>query len=348
MERQETNLKVSDFDYELPEGLIAQVPLEKRDESRLLVYKKDTRRIEHRTFHDILDYLLPGDCLVINDTKVLPARLLGNKEDTGGKMEFVLLKRVTEDTWRVLVKPGKRAHVGSRFIFGDGLLKAEILEKTEEGGRIVRFFYDGVFEEVLDKVGIVPLPPYIHEKLKDKDRYQTIYAKYRGSAAAPTAGLHFTPELLEQAEAKGVSIARVTLHIGLGTFRPVKVDNIEDHSMHSEIYEVSQEAADLINESKKAGNRIISVGTTSLRTLESVTDEEGLVQAGKGETDIFIYPGYKFKIVDCLITNFHLPKSTLLMLVCALTSREEMLKVYSEAIEMKYRFFSFGDAMFIT
>jgi S-adenosylmethionine:tRNA ribosyltransferase-isomerase len=348
MERQETNLKVSDFDYELPEGLIAQVPLEKRDESRLLVYKKDTRRIEHRTFHDILDYLLPGDCLVINDTKVLPARLLGNREDTGGKMEFVLLKRVTEDTWRVLVKPGKRAHVGSRFIFGDGLLKAEILEKTEEGGRIVRFFYDGMFEEVLDKVGIVPLPPYIHEELKDKDRYQTIYAKYRGSAAAPTAGLHFTPELLEQAEAKGVSIARVTLHIGLGTFRPVKVDNIEDHSMHSEIYEVSQEAADLINESKKAGNRIISVGTTSLRTLESVTDEEGLVQAGKGETDIFIYPGYKFKIVDCLITNFHLPKSTLLMLVCALTSREEMLKVYSEAIEMKYRFFSFGDAMFIT
>lgn len=348
MERQETNLKVSDFDYELPEGLIAQVPLEKRDESRLLVYKKDTRKIEHRTFHDILDYLIPGDCLVINDTKVLPARLLGNKEDTGGKMEFVLLKRVTEDTWRVLVKPGKRAHVGSRFIFGDGLLKAEILEKTEEGGRIVRFFYDGVFEEVLDKVGIVPLPPYIHEELKDKDRYQTIYAKYRGSAAAPTAGLHFTPELLEQAEAKGVSIARVTLHIGLGTFRPVKVDNIEDHSMHSEIYEVSQEAADLINESKKAGNRIISVGTTSLRTLESVTDEEGLVQAGKGETDIFIYPGYKFKIVDCLITNFHLPKSTLLMLVSALTSREEMLKVYSEAIEMKYRFFSFGDAMFIT
>ncbi len=347
MERQETNLKVSDFDYELPEELIAQTPLEKRDKSRMLVYHKESKVIEHRSFHDILDYLVPGDCLVINDTKVLPARLLGSKEDTGGKMEFVLLKREADDTWRVLVKPGKRAHIGSRFVFGDGLLKAEILELTEEGGRIVRFFYDGVFEEVLDKVGIRPLPPYIHEELQDKDRYQTIYAKYKGSAAAPTAGLHFTPELLKQVEAKGVSIARITLHIGLGTFRTVKVDDIKDHAMHSEVYEVSQEATDLINEAKKSGNRVISVGTTSLRTLESVADEEGLVQAGRGETDIFIYPGYQFKVVDCLITNFHLPKSTLLMLVSALTSREEMLKVYSEAIALKYRFFSFGDAMLI-
>ncbi len=347
MERQETNLKVSDFDYELPEELIAQIPLEKRDTSRMLVYHKESKTIEHRSFHDILDYLVTGDCLVINDTKVIPARLLGNREDTGGKMEFVLLKREADDTWRVLVKPGKRAHIGSRFVFGDGLLKAEILETTEEGGRIVRFFYDGIFEEVLDKIGIMPLPPYIHEKLQDKDRYQTIYAKYNGSAAAPTAGLHFTPELLKQVEDRGVSIARVTLHIGLGTFRPVKVDDIKDHAMHSEVYEVSQQAADIINEAKKSGNRVISVGTTSLRTLESVTDEEGLVQPGNGETDIFIYPGYQFKIVNCLITNFHLPKSTLLMLVSALTSREEMLKVYSEAIALKYRFFSFGDAMFI-
>ena len=347
MEIQETNLKVSDFDYELPEELIAQIPLEKRDGSRMLVYHKESREIEHRNFHDILDYLGSGDCLVINDTKVIPARLLGNREDTGGKMEFVLLKREADDTWRVLVKPGKRAHIGSRFVFGDGLLKAEILEVTEEGGRIVRFLYNGIFEEVLDKVGIMPLPPYIHEELQDKDRYQTIYAKYKGSAAAPTAGLHFTPELLKQVEAKGVSIARVTLHIGLGTFRPVKVDDIKDHAMHSEVYEVSQEAADIINEAKKSSKRVISVGTTSLRTLESVTDEQGLVQPGKGETNIFIYPGYQFKIVDCLITNFHLPKSTLLMLVSALTSREEMLKVYSEAIALKYRFFSFGDAMFI-
>ncbi|MDD2502809.1 MAG: tRNA preQ1(34) S-adenosylmethionine ribosyltransferase-isomerase QueA [Clostridia bacterium] len=341
-------MKVSDFDYELPKELIAQTPLEKRDESRMLVYHKVTKKIEHRKFHDILDYLLPGDCMVINDTKVLPARLLGNREDTGGKMEFVLLKREPGDRWRVLVKPGKRAQVGSRFVFGDGLLRVEILKITEEGGRIVRFFYDGVFEEILDKAGIVPLPPYIHEELKDKNRYQTIYAQYKGSAAAPTAGLHFTSELLEQVESKGISIAKVTLHIGLGTFRPVKVENIIDHTMHKEVYEVSHKAADLINEARIAGNRIISVGTTSLRTLESIADEDGFVHPGKGETDIFIYPGYRFKIVDCLITNFHLPKSTLLMLVSALTSREEMLKVYNEAIAMKYRFFSFGDAMFIT
>lgn len=340
-------MKVSDFDYQLPEELIAQTPLEKRDESRLLVYHRLSKKTEHRVFKDIVHYLNPGDCLVINDTKVLPARLLGEREGTGGKMEFVLLQRETDNTWRVLVKPGRRAHIGARFTFGNGLLKAEVLKATEEGGRIVRFFFDGVFEEVLDKVGIMPLPPYIHEELKDKNRYQTVYAKYEGSAAAPTAGLHFTPELLQRLEEKGVEIARVTLHVGLGTFRPVKVDNILEHTMHKEVYEVTEKAAKQINQAKASGKRVIAVGTTSLRTLESVADEYGVVHAEKGETGIFIYPGYRFKVIDALITNFHLPKSTLLMLVSALAGREEILRVYREAIALRYRFFSFGDAMFI-
>ncbi len=343
----ETSLKVSDFDYELPEELIAQTPLDKRDESRLLVYHRSLGTIEHRVFKDIVEYLNPGDCLVINDTKVLPARLLGHREDTGGKMEFVLLHREDDDTWRVLVKPGRRAQIGTRFNFGDQLLKAEVLNTTEEGGRIVRFFYEGVFEEVLDKVGIMPLPPYIHEELQDKDRYQTVYAKYDGSAAAPTAGLHFTPELLKILQEKGVDIARVTLHVGLGTFRPVKVENIQDHTMHKEVYAVTEQAAQKINKAKTSGKRIIAVGTTSLRTLESVADENGAVHACEGETGIFIYPGYRFKVIDGLITNFHLPKSTLLMLVSALAGREETLSVYKEAIKERYRFFSFGDAMFI-
>jgi len=341
-------LKVSDFDYELPEELIAQTPLGKRDESRLLVYHTKSKKIEHRIFRDIVDYIYPGDCLVINDTKVIPARLLGYREDTGGKIEFVLLRREDQDVWRVLVKPGRKAHIGTRFVFGNGLLKAEVLGVTEEGGRTVRFFFDGIFEEVLDKVGMMPLPPYIHEELKDPNRYQTVYAKYSGSAAAPTAGLHFTPELLKQLENKGVVIARVTLHVGIGTFRPVKVENIQDHVMHEEVYAVSQEAAERINAAKLAEKRIIAVGTTSLRTLESIAGENGLVKAGRGETDLFIYPGYRFKTVDALITNFHLPKSTLLMLVSALAGREEILQVYREAIAERYRFFSFGDAMFIT
>ena len=341
-------MKVTDFDYELPEELIAQTPLEKRDESKLLVFHRKSKQIEHRLFRDIKEYLYPGDCLVINDTKVLPARLIGQREDTGGKMEFVLLRREKQDTWRVLVKPGKRAQIGTRFMFGNGLLKAEVLSVTEEGGRIVRFFFEGIFEEVLDKVGLMPLPPYIHKELLDKNRYQTVYARYKGSAAAPTAGLHFTPELLKQVEEKGVQIASVTLHVVLGTFRPVKVDNIQNHVMHKEVYEVSPEAAQIINDAKKAGNRIIAVGTTSLRTLESVADHNGFVKSGKGETGIFIYPGYQMKAVDALITNFHLPKSTLLMLVCALAGREEILNVYREAIARQYRFFSFGDAMFIT
>ncbi|MBE3101631.1 MAG: tRNA preQ1(34) S-adenosylmethionine ribosyltransferase-isomerase QueA [Firmicutes bacterium] len=341
-------MKVSEFDYELPKELIAQSPLEKRDESRLLVYHRFTKNIEHRVFKDIVEYLKKGDCLVINDTRVIPARLLGEKEGTGGKMEFVLLSRQNDDVWRVLVKPGKRAHIGTRFSFGNGLLKAEILSVTDEGGRLVRFFYEGVFEEILDKVGIMPLPPYIHEELKDKERYQTVYSKYRGSVAAPTAGLHFTPQLLNQLESIGVIIAKVTLHVGIGTFRPVKVEDIKDHRMHEEIYEVTEQAEQLINNAKASGGRIIAVGTTSLRTLESITDETGLVHAGRGETGIFIYPGYTFKIVDALITNFHLPKSTLLMLVSAFAGHEEMLNVYKEAISQSYRFFSFGDAMFIS
>lgn len=341
-------MKVSDFDYELPEELIAQTPLDKRDESRLLVYHRNTKAVEHCIFRNIEDFLLPGDCLVVNDTKVIPARLLGYREDTGGRMEFVLLSRENDDTWRVLVKPGRRAKIGSRFLFGDGLLKAEVLDKTEEGGRIVRFFFDGVFEEVLDQAGIMPLPPYIHEELKDKNRYQTVYARHSGSAAAPTAGLHFTPELLKRLKEKGVNFAKVTLHVGLGTFRPVKVENIQEHIMHKEKFEVSREAAEVINEAKRSGKRIIAVGTTSLRTLESISDDNGMIHAGSGETGIFIYPGYRFKVVDALITNFHLPRSTLLMLVSAMTGREEILQVYQEAIARRYRFFSFGDAMFIT
>ncbi len=341
-------MKVSDFDYELPEELIAQTPLDKRDESRLLVYHRNSKAVEHCIFRNIEDFLLPGDCLVVNDTKVIPARLLGYREDTGGRMEFVLLSRENDDTWRVLVKPGRRAKIGSRFLFGDGLLKAEVLDKTEEGGRIVRFFFDGVFEEVLDQAGIMPLPPYIHEELKDKNRYQTVYARHSGSAAAPTAGLHFTPELLKRLKEKGVNFAKVTLHVGLGTFRPVKVENIQEHIMHKEKFEVSHEAAEVINKAKRSGKRIIAVGTTSLRTLESISDDNGMIYAGSGETGIFIYPGYRFKVVDALITNFHLPRSTLLMLVSAMTGREEILQMYQEAIARRYRFFSFGDAMFIT
>ncbi|HOB20961.1 MAG TPA: tRNA preQ1(34) S-adenosylmethionine ribosyltransferase-isomerase QueA [Candidatus Atribacteria bacterium] len=340
-------MKVSDFDYSLPEELIAQRPIDKRDESRLLVYNRADGSIEHRVFKDIVDYLDKGDCLVLNDTKVIPARLLGKKEDTGGSMEFVLLSRQEDDVWRVLVKPGKRAQIGTRFIFADGLLKAEVLAKTEEGGRLVRFHYDGVFEEVLDKAGIMPLPPYIHEELKDRDRYQTVYAQHSGSAAAPTAGLHFTPDLLRRIEESGVRIAKVTLHVGIGTFRPVKTENLEDHHMHEEVYNVDAKAADIINRTRDAGGRVIAVGTTSLRTIESIADETGHVKPGSGSTGIFIYPGYKFKVTDALITNFHLPKSTLLMLVSALAGREEILRVYREAIEKRYRFFSFGDAMFI-
>ena len=340
-------MKVSDFDYSLPEELIAQRPIDKRDESRLLVYNRADGSIEHRVFKDIVDYLDKGDCLVLNDTKVIPARLLGKKEDTGGSMEFVLLSRQEDDVWRVLVKPGKRAQIGTRFIFADGLLKAEVLAKTEEGGRLVRFHYDGVFEEVLDKAGVMPLPPYIHEELKDRDRYQTVYAQHSGSAAAPTAGLHFTPDLLRRIEESGVRIAKVTLHVGIGTFRPVKTENLEDHHMHEEVYNVDAKAADIINRTRDAGGRVIAVGTTSLRTIESIADETGHVKPGSGSTGIFIYPGYKFKVTDALITNFHLPKSTLLMLVSALAGREEILRVYREAIEKRYRFFSFGDAMFI-
>ncbi len=341
-------MKASDFDYELPEDLIAQSPLDKRDASRLLVYHRDNKRIEHRIFKDILAYLNPGDCLVLNNTRVMPARLLGENEATGGQMEFVLLSRVDGDVWRVLVRPGKKARIGGFFVFGAGLLRAEVLSTTEEGGRLVRFFYTGVFEEVLDRVGIMPLPPYIHEELKDKERYQTVYAVHQGSAAAPTAGLHFTPELLKALKDKGIEIAYLTLHVGIGTFRPVKVENVEEHRMHEEVYEVPVEAAQTINRTKAEGGRVIAVGTTSARTLESVVDAFGQIHSGSGETGIFIYPGYHYQVVDALITNFHLPKSTLMMLVSALAGREEILGVYREAVLQRYRFFSFGDAMLIT
>ena len=340
-------MKLSDFDYELPEELIAQKPIEKRDESRLLVYHRDSKAIEHRRFYDIIEYLNEGDCLVINDTKVLPARLLGRRVDTGGKIEFVLLKQIDKNRWETLVKPGRRAKVGTRFSFGDGMLIAEVVDKVDEGNRIVEFEYEGIFEEVLDRIGIIPLPPYIHEKLQNKDRYQTVYAEHRGSVAAPTAGLHFTEELLEKIQKKGVSIARITLHVGLGTFRPVKTEIIEQHKMHEEFFQVTPEAAELINSARKNGGRVIAVGTTSTRTLESIADESGYVKPQFGKTDIFIYPGYRFKAIDGLITNFHLPKSTLLMLVSALAGREEILRVYREAVEKRYRFFSFGDAMLI-
>ena len=341
-------MKKSDFYFDLPEELIAQDPLEDRSGSRLLMLDKNTGETKHRIFHDIVNYLAPGDCLVLNNTKVIPARLLGVKEDTGAAIEVLLLKRREKDVWETLVRPGKKCRPGAKFVFGDGLLKAEVLEVVEEGNRLIQFTYDGIFEEVLDKLGEMPLPPYITHKLQDKNRYQTVYAKYEGSAAAPTAGLHFTKELLQQIEAKGVKLAYVTLHVGLGTFRPVKEDDILDHHMHSEYYQVTEEAAKLINDTKKAGGRIICVGTTSCRTVESAADENGIVQAGCDNTEIFIYPGYQFKVLDCLITNFHLPESTLVMLVSALAGREHILAAYEEAIREKYRFFSFGDAMFIT
>ncbi len=341
-------MKKSDFYFDLPEELIAQDPLEDRSGSRLLMLDKKTGETKHRVFHDIVNYLAPGDCLVLNNTKVIPARLLGVKEDTGAAIEVLLLKRREKDVWETLVRPGKKCRPGAKFVFGDGLLKAEVLEVVEEGNRLIQFTYDGIFEEVLDKLGEMPLPPYITHKLQDKNRYQTVYAKYEGSAAAPTAGLHFTKELLQQIEAKGVKLAYVTLHVGLGTFRPVKEDDILDHHMHSEYYQVTEEAAKLINDTKKAGGRIICVGTTSCRTVESAADENGIVQAGCDNTEIFIYPGYQFKVLDCLITNFHLPESTLVMLVSALAGREHILAAYEEAIREKYRFFSFGDAMFIT
>ena len=340
-------MKTADFDYELPQELIAQDPLEQRDSSRLLILDKKTGERTHRIFHDIIDYLHEGDCLVINNTKVIPARLIGEREGTGGKVEVLLLKRKTDNVWETLVKPGKKARPGMRLSFGGGLLHAEVQEVVDEGNRLIRFEYEGNFEEILDQLGQMPLPPYITHQLKDKNRYQTVYAKYEGSAAAPTAGLHFTEELLQQIQEKGVKIARVTLHVGLGTFRPVKVDDVTQHHMHTEFYHVSQEAADIINETKRQGGRVICVGTTSCRTIESAADGQGVVQATEGDTDIFIYPGYQFKVLDCLITNFHLPESTLLMLVSALAGKENIMAAYKEAVEMKYRFFSFGDAMFI-
>ncbi len=340
-------LKKSDFYFELPEELIAQDPLRDRASSRLLVLEKETGKTEHHVFRDILQYLAPGDCLVLNNTKVIPARLLGTKEETGAAVEVLLLKRKEKDVWETLVKPGKKMRPGARISFGRGLLKAEVLDVVEEGNRLVRFTYDGIFEEVLDKLGEMPLPPYITHKLQDKNRYQTVYAKYEGSAAAPTAGLHFTEELLREIEKKGVDVAYVTLHVGLGTFRPVKEENVLEHHMHSEYYEISQEAADKINTAKQRGGRVICVGTTSARTLESAADESGYLKACSGNTEIFIYPGYRFKILDCLLTNFHLPESTLIMLVSALAGREQVLAAYREAVKERYRFFSFGDAMLI-
>ena len=340
-------MKTSDFFYELPEELIAQDPLEDRTASRLLVLNRKTDKLEHKIFSDITDYLKPGDCLVINNTRVIPARLIGEKEGTGGKVEILLLKRRENDIWESLVKPGKKLRPGARVIFGDGRLKAEILEIAEEGNRLVKFYYEGIFEEILGSLGEMPLPPYITHKLEDKEMYQTVYAKFDGSAAAPTAGLHFTNELLEKIRQKGIRIASITLHVGLGTFRPVKVEDVNNHHMHTEWYEVNNEAADIINETKKNGGRVICVGTTSCRTIESVADENGLMSAKTGETDIFIYPGYKFKVMDGLITNFHLPESTLVMLVSAFAGKERVLSAYETAVKERYRFFSFGDAMIL-
>lgn len=340
-------MKTSDFAYDLPEELIAQDPLADRASSRLMVLNKETGEREHTDFHHIIDYLYPGDCLVLNDTKVIPARLIGQREETGGKVEVLLLKRKENNIWETLVKPGKKARPGTRLSFGDGLLKAEVKEVVEEGNRLIQFEYDGIFEEILDQLGQMPLPPYITHELKDKNRYQTVYAKYEGSAAAPTAGLHFTEELLEEVKEKGVRIAKVTLHVGLGTFRPVKVDDVTKHHMHTEYYHVSKEAADTINETKRNGGRVICVGTTSCRTIESAANEDGILEEKEGDTDIFIYPGYRFKVLDGLITNFHLPESTLLMLVSALAGKEHIMDAYEEAVRMKYRFFSFGDAMYI-
>ncbi|SES61974.1 tRNA preQ1(34) S-adenosylmethionine ribosyltransferase-isomerase QueA [[Clostridium] polysaccharolyticum] len=340
-------MKTSDFYFDLPEELIAQDPLEDRSSSKLLVLKKETGAITHKVFKDIKEYLKAGDCLVLNNTKVIPARLIGEKEGTGAKIELLLLKRFEGDVWETLVKPGKKAKPGTRVIFGGGLLTGEIIEIAEEGNRHVKFHYEGIFEEILDQLGQMPLPPYITHQLQDKNRYQTVYAKYEGSAAAPTAGLHFTKELLQELKDMGVEIASVTLHVGLGTFRPVKVDDVTRHHMHSEFYQVLPEEAEKINRAKREGRRIICVGTTSCRTIESAADENGVVQAGSGDTEIFIYPGYQFKVLDCLITNFHLPESTLLMLVSALAGKEHIMDAYKKAVELKYRFFSFGDAMFI-
>lgn len=340
-------MKVSDFNYNLPQELIAQVPIKNRDESRLMVLDKKNKTIEHKIFKDIINYLKPGDCLVRNNTKVIPARLYGIKEGTGINVEFLLLNRIEGDYWEVMVRPGRRLKEGTKVIFGNGILQAEILEIMNGGNRKVKFTYEGIFNEILDKIGLMPLPPYIHEKLKEKDRYQTVYAKYEGSAAAPTAGLHFTNELLEEIRQKGIDIANVTLHVGIGTFRPVKEENVEEHAMHTEHFYIKQEDVEKINKAKKEGHRIIAVGTTSCRVLESIVDENGYVKPIEADTGIFIYPGYKFKCIDGLITNFHLPESTLIMLVSALAGKDYIMHAYEEAVKEKYRFFSFGDAMAI-
>ncbi|MCG1012938.1 tRNA preQ1(34) S-adenosylmethionine ribosyltransferase-isomerase QueA [Tepidanaerobacter sp. GT38] len=340
-------MKLEEFDFYLPEELIAQEPIEDRSKSRLLVLNKTSGEIEHRIFEDVIYYLRPGDCLVLNNTKVIPARLIGRRKNTHGKIEMVLLKPVDVDIWEVLVKPGRRAHIGEEIVFGDGQLAAKVIDITDFGGRIVEFFHERPFQEVLHELGEMPTPPYIKKKLQDENRYQTVYAVKPGSAAAPTAGLHFTQELLEKIRQKGVSIAFITLHVGLGTFRPVTVENIQEHKMHAEYYEISHEAADLINSTKQVGGKVIAVGTTSTRTLETVADVNGIIKPGSGWTDIFIYPGYKFKAVDALITNFHLPKSTLIMLVCAFAGKEKVFRAYKEAVNEKYRFFSFGDSMLI-
>lgn len=339
-------MELKEFYYDLPKELIAQVPIKNRDESRLLVLDRKNKTLEDKVFKDIIDYLKPGDCLVRNNTKVIPARLYG-KKDTGANVEFVLLKNIEGNKWEVMCRPGNKLHIGSKVIFGDGLLEAKILDKTEDGTRIVEFFYDGIFNEILDKIGLMPLPPYIHESLKDNDRYQTVYAKYEGSAAAPTAGLHFTNELLEKIQEKGIEIANVTLHVGIGTFRPVKEENIEEHHMHVEHFYMKEEDANKVNKAKDTGHRVICVGTTSCRTIETISDENGHVKAMEGDTGIYIYPGYKFKCMDALITNFHLPESTLIMLVSAFAGKDYIMKAYKHAVDEKYRFFSFGDAMFI-
>ena len=341
-------MDVKDFDYELPQELIAQDPIENRSDSRLMLLDKHTGEIRHAVFHDIIDELVPGDCLVINNTKVIPARLYGVREGTGAKIEVLLLIRKENDTWEVLVRPGKKCRIGTRIVFGEGLLTGEIVGIVEEGNRLIRFTYEGIFEEILDRLGQMPLPPYITHELKDKNRYQTVYAKYEGSAAAPTAGLHFTKELLEKIREKGVDIAEVTLHVGLGTFRPVKESTVEDHLMHSEYYVIGQDACDRINRAKETGHRVICVGTTSCRTVESAARDDGFLEPKSGWTQIFIYPGYRFKVLDGLITNFHLPQSTLIMLVSALAGREHILHAYETAVKERYRFFSFGDAMFIS
>lgn len=339
-------MQVSEFNYNLPEELIAQVPIKKRDESKLMILDRKNKTIQHKVFKNIIDYLKPGDCLVRNNTKVIPARIYGKKE-TGANVEFLLLNNIEGDIWETIVRPGNKLHVGTKVIFGDGLLNAEILSLMPGGTRKVKFTYNGIFNEILDKIGLMPLPPYIHEELKDRDRYQTVYAKYNGSAAAPTAGLHFTPELLKEIEEKGINIANVTLHVGIGTFRPVKEEKVEQHEMHSEHFYIKKKDAEKINKAKREGKRVIAVGTTSCRVLETIADENGMVAPTEGDTKIFIYPGYKFKCLDGLITNFHLPQSTLLMLVSAFADKEFVLKAYEEAVNKKYRFFSFGDAMFI-